>query len=189
MLGNTRQPCDEGVVRSQPDVAYCGHSAGRWVLTAAILGSSITFIDGTIINVVLPVLQRELGATVIQAQWILEAYALMLASLILVGGSLGDHLGRRRIFSIGVLLFALASIWCGLAPSITQLIIARGAQGVAAALLVPESLALISANFGKNRRGQAIGTWSGFTAHVDNWQMSLWEPPSRLSRNDETGHF
>lgn len=164
MLGNTRQPCDEGVVLSQPDVAYCGHSAGRWVLTAAILGSSITFIDGTVINVALPVMQRELGATVIQAQWIVEAYALMLASLILVGGSLGDHLGRRRIFSIGVLLFALASIWCGLAPSITQLIIARGAQGVAAALLVPESLALISANFGKNRRGQAIGTWSGFTA-------------------------
>ncbi len=88
----------------------------------------------------------------------------MLAALILVGGSLGDRLGRRRTFSAGVLLFALASVWCGLAPNITQLIVARGVQGVGAALLVPGSLALISANFGKQRRGQAIGTWSGFTS-------------------------
>ncbi len=164
MLGNTRQPCDEAVVHSQADVTDCGRTAGRWVLAAAILGSSITFIDGTVVNVVLPVLQRELGATVSEAQWIVESYALMLASLILVGGSLGDNLGRRRIFSAGLVLFALASIWCGLAPNITQLIFARAAQGVGAALLVPESLALISANFGKERRGQAIGTWSGFTA-------------------------
>lgn len=134
------------------------------MLAAAILGSSITFIDGTVVNVALPVLQSQLGATVAEAQWIVEAYALMLASLILVGGSLGDDLGRKRVFSVGVLLFALASIWCGLAPNISQLIVARGAQGVAAALLVPESLALISANFGKERRGQAIGTWAGFTA-------------------------
>ena len=164
MLGNTRQPCDEGVVRSQSDVVDCGQAAGQWVLAAAILGSSITFIDGTVINVALPVLQRELGASVAQTQWIVESYALMLASLILVGGSLGDKLGRRRIFSAGVLLFALASLWCGIAPNLTHLILARGAQGIAAALLVPESLALISANFGKERRGQAIGTWSGFTA-------------------------
>ncbi len=164
MLGNTRQPCDEAVVRSQPDVADCGQAAGRWVLAAAILGSSITFIDGTVVNVALPVLQRELGGSVVEAQWIVESYALMLAALMLVGGSLGDSLGRRRVFLVGVLLFAVASVWCGLAPDITQLIFARGAQGLAAALLVPESLALISANFGKERRGQAIGTWSGFTA-------------------------
>ncbi|HMK34612.1 MAG TPA: MFS transporter [Desulfomonilaceae bacterium] len=151
-------------MRSQPDVEDCGQAAGRWVLAAAILGSSITFIDGTVVNVALPVLQRELGASVIQAQWIVESYALMLAALILVGGSLGDSLGRRRVFLAGVLLFTVASVWCGLAPNITQLILARGAQGVAAALLVPESLALISANFSKDRRGQAIGTWSGFTA-------------------------
>lgn len=164
MLGNTRQPCDEAVVRSQPDVTDCGRTAGRWVLAAAILGSGITFVDGTVVNVALPVLQRELGATVAEAQWIVESYALMLASLILVGGSLGDNLGRRRIFLAGLVLFALASIWCGLAPNITQLIFARAAQGVGSALLVPESLALISANFGKEKRGQAIGTWSGFTA-------------------------
>jgi EmrB/QacA subfamily drug resistance transporter len=134
------------------------------VLAAAILGSGITFIDGTVVNVALPMLQSELGASVAKAQWIVESYALMLAVLILVGGSLGDRLGRRRVFSAGVLLFALASIWCGLAPDITQLIVARGVQGVGAALLVPGSLALISANFGKERRGQAIGTWSGFTS-------------------------
>lgn len=164
MLGNTRQPCDEAVVRSQPEVADCGQAAGRWVLAAAILGSSITFIDGTVVNVVLPVLQSELGASVAETQWLVESYALMLAALILVGGSLGDRLGRRRIFSAGVLLFSVASVWCGLAPNITQLIIARGVQGIGAALLVPGSLALISANFAKERRGQAIGTWSGFTA-------------------------
>src|SRR5205823_9009976 len=104
MLSNTRQPCDEAVVRSQPDVADCGRATGRWVLAAAILGSSITFIDGTVVNVALPVLQKELGASVSGAQWIVESYALMLASLMLVGGSLGDRLGRRRIFMIGVVL-------------------------------------------------------------------------------------
>jgi EmrB/QacA subfamily drug resistance transporter len=164
MLSDIRHPCDEAVVRSQPDVPDCGPATGRWVLAAAILGSSITFIDGTVVNVALPVLQRELSASVAEAQWIVESYALMLAALILVGGSLGDRLGRRRVFSAGVLLFALASVWCGLAPNITQLIVARGVQGVGAALLVPGSLALISANFSKERRGQAIGTWSGFTA-------------------------
>lgn len=164
MLSNARHPCDEAVVRSQPDVTDCGQAAGRWVLAAAILGSSITFIDGTVVNVVLPVLQSELGASVAEAQWIVESYALMLAALILAGGSLGDRLGRRRVFSAGVLLFALASVRCGLASSITQLIIARSVQGVGAALLVPGSLALISANFSRARRGQAFGTWSGFTA-------------------------
>ena len=164
MICNTRQPCDEGVVCSEPEVTDCGLTTGRWVLAAAILGSAITFIDGTVVNVVLPVLQKELDATVAEAQWIVESYALMLGALLLVGGSLGDGLGRRRVFSAGLVLFASASIWCGLAPNITQLIVARAAQGVGAALLVPGSLALISANFGKQRRGQAIGTWSGFTA-------------------------
>src|SRR5262245_37150397 len=125
MLSSTQQPCDEAVVRSQTQVTNCGQATGRWVLTSAILGSSITFIDGTVINVVLPVLQSELGASVAQAQWIVESYALMLAALILVGGSLGDRMGRRWIFMAGVWLFALASVWCGLSTSIIQLIIAR----------------------------------------------------------------
>jgi EmrB/QacA subfamily drug resistance transporter len=164
LLSNVRQPCDEALVRSQPEVRGCRGAQERWVLAAAILGSSITFIDGTVVNVALPVLQSELGASVAEAQWIVESYALTLAALMLAGGSLGDRLGRKRVFSAGVAFFGLASIWCGLASDISQLIIARGVQGVGAALLVPGSLALISANFDKDKRGQAIGTWSGFTA-------------------------
>lgn len=164
MLSHTRGPCDEMKVRWDGDVKDCGRSTGRWVLAAAILGSSITFIDGTVVNVALPILQEELRASVAGAQWIVESYALMLASLILVGGSLGDRLGRRRVFMTGVALFGVASLWCGLTGGIVGLVIARSVQGIGAALLVPGSLALISANFEKKRRGRAIGTWSGFTA-------------------------
>jgi EmrB/QacA subfamily drug resistance transporter len=134
------------------------------VLAATILGSSITFIDSTVVNVALPVLQRELGTDLVGAQWIVEAYALMLSALILVGGSLGDLKGRRRVFSMGLLLFALASAGCGLSQTTRQLIAARAVQGVGAAMLVPGSLAIISASFSKKERGRAIGTWSGFTA-------------------------
>ena len=164
MSSAVRQPCDEAVVASAPEGAPCDERVGRWVLAAAIIGSGITFIDGTVINVALPVLQEKLGASVAEAQWVVESYALLLAALILVGGSLGDRYGRRRVFSIGVALFAVASAWCGLAPDVTQLIVARAVQGVGAALLVPGSLALISATFSSEQRGRAIGTWSGFTA-------------------------
>jgi EmrB/QacA subfamily drug resistance transporter len=124
----------------------------------------MAFIDSTVVNVALPTLQTQLNATVADAQWVVESYALFVAALILVGGSLGDHLGRRRIFASGVALFAIASVWCGLAPNIQQLIFARGVQGVGAALLIPGSLAIISASFTKEQRGGAIGLWSGFTA-------------------------
>ena len=137
---------------------------GKWILAATILGSSLAFIDGTVVNVALPALQSALHATVSDIQWVVEAYALLLASLLLVGGSLGDRYGRRRIFILGVLLFAAASACCGFAASISLLVLARGAQGVGAALLVPGSLALISASFPAGERGRAIGTWSGFTA-------------------------
>jgi EmrB/QacA subfamily drug resistance transporter len=157
-------PCDKALIQSRPDVKDCGAAVGRWVLAAAILGSSITFIDGTVVNVALPILQRDLGASVGETQWVVESYALMLSALILVGGSLGDLFGRRKIFSLGVLLFGIASVLCGVAQSPNQLIIARGVQGIGAAMLVPGSLALISANFSKQRRGRAIGTWSGITA-------------------------
>ncbi len=123
----------------------------------------MVFIDGTVVNVALPVIQRSLGAGVDQAQWIVEAYALLLASLVLVGGALGDRLGRRRVFTAGVALFALASASCGLAPSATGLIAARAAQGVGGALLVPGSLALIGAAYPDAARGAAIGTWSAAT--------------------------
>ncbi|MEA2604139.1 MAG: hypothetical protein QOF89_5131 [Acidobacteriota bacterium] len=132
------------------------------MLAATILGSSMAFIDGTAVNVALPALQKSLGATVVQVQWVVEAYALFLSALLLVGGSLGDHFGRRRVFLTGFAGFALASAWCGLAPGTGQLIAARAVQGIAAALLVPGSLALLSASFDEKRRGRAIGTWSGF---------------------------
>jgi EmrB/QacA subfamily drug resistance transporter len=124
----------------------------------------MAFIDSTVVNVALPVLQTGLKATVADVQWVVEAYALFVAALILVGGSLGDHFGRRRIFILGVALFAIASAWCGLAPTIQQLIIARGIQGIGGALLIPGSLAIIGASFTDAQRGAAIGLWSGFTA-------------------------
>jgi len=164
MLANSKLPCDEAVIRSDRDVQDCERKVGRWVLAAAILGSSISFIDGTVVNVALPVLQTSLQASVAQTQWVVEAYSLMLSALILVGGSLGDRLGRKKIFAAGVFVFGVASAWCGIAPGINQLILARAAQGIGAAMLVPGSLALISANFSKKNRGRAIGTWSGFTA-------------------------
>jgi EmrB/QacA subfamily drug resistance transporter len=134
-----------------------------WVLVATILGSSLSFIDGTVVNVALPTIQRELGATVADVQWIIEAYALFLSALLLVGGSLGDRLGRRRIFSLGVIIFTVASVGCGFAPNTTVLILSRALQGIGGALLVPGSLAIISASFTGKERGQAIGTWSAFT--------------------------
>src|SRR5438045_2222271 len=119
-------------------------TAARWSLAATILGSSMAFIDGTVVNVAMPVLQSDLHARIDQAQWIADAYLLVLSSLILVGGALGDRLGRVRVFGAGVVLFTAASAWCGLAPGVGQLIIARGVQGVGAALLVPGSLAIIA---------------------------------------------
>lgn len=124
----------------------------------------MTFIDGTVVNVALPALQRELGATITDVQWVVEAYALFLGALLLIGGSLGDQFGRKRIFLIGVFWFTAASAWCGVASSPRFLIIGRALQGIGAALLVPGSLAIISATFDGAERGRAIGTWSGFSA-------------------------
>lgn len=158
------QPCDEAVIKSKAAAAPCPKAAKPWILAATILGSSMAFIDGTVVNVALPALQTNLNATVVDMQWVVEAYALFLAALLLAGGSLGDHFGRKRVYAVGVALFALASVWCGLAPNVNHLIVARALQGVGGALLVPGSLALISASFADEERGQAIGTWSGFTA-------------------------
>ena len=124
----------------------------------------MAFIDSTVVNVALPALQSTLGATVVDVQWVVESYGLFLGALILAGGSIGDLLGRRRVFVAGVAVFAIASAWCGLATSIHELIIARAAQGVGAAFLVPGSLAIISSSFPEGERGRAIGTWSGFTS-------------------------
>ena len=124
----------------------------------------MAFIDGTVVNVALPALQTSLHATVSDVQWVVESYALMLAALLLVGGSLGDRFGRRKVYVLGTVLFAAGSAWCGLSNSVDMLILARAVQGLGAALLVPGSLALISASFPEETRGRAIGTWSGFTA-------------------------
>ncbi len=157
-------PCDESVLRSGASDAPCSRAAALWILIATILGSSLAFIDSTVVNVALPAMQANFHATVVDVQWIVESYGLFLAALILVGGSLGDLFGRRRIFVTGVTIFALASAACGLSTTIGQLIAARSMQGAGAALRVPGSLAIISASFDEKSRGQAIGTWSGFTA-------------------------
>lgn len=133
------------------------------MLAATILASSMAFIDSTVVNVALPALQTSLHANVVGVQWVVESYGLFLGALILAGGSLGDLFGRRRMFLSGVGIFAIASIACGFAPTLQQLIVERSIQGVGAAFLVPGSLSLISENFEEARRGQAIGTWSGFT--------------------------
>jgi MFS family permease len=118
----------------------------------------MAFIDGTVVNVALPSLQASLGATIQEVQWVVEAYALLLSALLLTGGALGDLYSRRKVFATGVVVFAAASMWCGLSTNITELISARSLQGVGGALLVPGSLALISSSFPEEERGRAIGT-------------------------------
>ncbi len=159
-----KSPCDEAVIRTVSRTQPCQRDVRPWVLAATILGSSMAMIDGSVVNVALPVMQAQLNATSTQVQWVVESYALFLAALILVGGSLGDRYGRRRIFTIGVAFFVIASVGCGLALDVNQLILARSLQGIGGALLVPGSLAIISAAFDADQRGRAIGTWSGFTA-------------------------
>ena len=163
MATAAKPPCDEAVIltgRCAPDLAR----TQRWVLAAAILGSSMAFIDGTVVNVALPALQTGLQATISQFQWVIESYALFLSALMLTGGALGDLYGQRQIFTLGNVLFAAGSAACGVSPNISLLIPARAIQGIGGALLVPGSLALISESFPPAERGRAIGTWSGFTS-------------------------
>lgn len=135
---------------------------GRWILAATILGTGMVFLDGTVVNVALPTLGQDLGAGLSGLQWVINAYTLTLAALILLGGSLGDRLGRRRVFVVGLVWFAVASLLCGLAPNVPFLVVARALEGVGGALLTPGSLALIQASFDPADRARAIGTWSGF---------------------------
>lgn len=158
-----RLPCDEAAIRCGPCAPAAAPAAGPRVLAATILGSSLAFIDGTVVSVALPAIAREFRATGTEVQWVVEGYALLLSALLLVGGSLGDRFGRRRVYALGVALFTVASIACGLSTSVRWLILARCLQGLGAALLVPGSLALISASFAPEARGRAIGTWSGFS--------------------------
>ena len=157
MVGPHRLPCETPEAHKPSSTAAV---STRWVLPATILGSSMSFIDGSVVNVALPAMQRSLETSFGTMQWVVNGYMLTLASLILLGGSAGDRFGRRRMFMIGLAGFAAASLACGLAPSATWLIAARLAQGVAAALLTPASLAIIGAAFSGEARGPAIGTWA-----------------------------
>jgi EmrB/QacA subfamily drug resistance transporter len=154
-------PCDELVIRAQAAAHGRPCRRKKLALAATVLGSSMAFIDGSVVNVALPALQNELGASVAAMQWVVDAYLLFLASLVLVGGALGDRFGRRRIFVTGIALFTLASAACGFAPNSAVLIAARAAQGVGAALLVPSSLSILGAVFDESERGRAIGVWAG----------------------------
>nr|WP_143752245.1 MFS transporter [Burkholderia sp. SRS-W-2-2016] len=174
-------PCDELVIRAQPATTDFPCRRKRLALAATILGSSMAFIDGSVVNVALPSIQSELGASVAALQWVVNAYLLLLGSLVLVGGSLGDVLGRRTVFIAGIALFTLASVACGLAPNAAALIAARAVQGIGAALLVPSSLAIIGAVFDDAARGRAIGTWAGVGAITSalgpvagGWLVDVW---------------
>ena len=139
---------------------------GKWIMVSAILASAMAFIDSTALNVVLPSLQKSLNATGTDLFWLLNAYLLMLASLILIGGSLGDKLGRKKIFMLGIFIFIIGSAACGFAPSVFLLIVFRIIQGIGGALMIPGSLSLISSSINENERGKAIGTWSAITTMV-----------------------
>src|ERR1700688_3294873 len=142
-----RTPCDESVMRSAGAKVRCKPDARLWILAATILGSSLAFIDGTVVNVALPAIQANFHTTVVDVQWVVESYGLFLGALILVGGSLGDLFGRRRMFLAGVGIFATASLACGFSLNVQQLVAARSVQGIGAAFLVPGSLSIISASF------------------------------------------
>ncbi len=148
---------DAGEVQGMPSF---DERQGTWVLIATILASSMAFIDSTALNVALPALQHDLGASGSELLWLINAYLLMLASLILVGGAMGDVFGRKKVFAAGIILFMLASLCCGLAPHVEMLIAFRALQGIGGALMIPGSLAIISAVFPAHKRGRAIGTWS-----------------------------
>jgi EmrB/QacA subfamily drug resistance transporter len=158
------RPCDEAAIRATTPAAGCTKSAKPWVLAVTILASTISYIDESVVNVALPTIEADLRTSAAATQWLINAYMLVLTALVLVGGAAGDRLGRRRVLIAGIGLFAAASLWCGLSPSISSLIVARAVQGAGAALLIPCSLAIIGATFDENERGKAIGTWAAFSA-------------------------
>lgn len=144
-----------------PPLLRTGSARGRRVIAAAVLGSGVAFLDGTVVHAALPAMSDDLDAGLTGIQWVLSAYLLTLGALVVVGGAFGDRFGRRRVFMVGLVGFGVSSLLCGVAPTIESLIAARAVQGVAAALLVPGSLAILSASFHPDDRGRAIGAWSG----------------------------
>src|SRR6202171_4038588 len=165
MVGFTPPPCDAGIIRATPAVdAALSQRRKQLTLAATILGSSMAFIDGMVVNIALPAIQQALHADAASTQWIVNAYLLLLGALVLVGGSAADLYGRRRIFVLGIAIFATASIACGLSPNITVLVVSRAVQGLGAALLTPASLAMLGATFDQHERSHAIGIWAGVGA-------------------------
>jgi EmrB/QacA subfamily drug resistance transporter len=164
MVSSRSSPCDEATIRATPASGDCAAAAKPWVLLVAILASSISYIDESVVYVALPAIETDLGASIVIIQWLVNAYTLTLSAFLLLGGAAGDRFGRRRILVAGVAIFAAASVWCGLSHNIVQLILARAIQGGGAALLIPCSLAIIGATFDDSERGKAIGTWAGFSA-------------------------
>ena len=157
------QPCDAVVIRCTRTSAPCRPSSRPWVIAAASLGSGMAFLDSTVVNVALPAVQADLRASAREAQWVYGAYALVLAALVLIGGSLGDRYGRRRVFVLGAAIFAATSTWCALAPGSGQLVAARAVQGIGGTLLVPASLAIVGASFEGRLRAKAIGLWGALS--------------------------
>src|SRR5712672_1936188 len=165
MVGFIRPPCDAGVIRGTPAFpAALSQKRKRLTLAATILGSSMAFIDGSVVNIALPAIQQALHADAAATQWIVNAYLLLLGALVLVGGSAADLYGRRRIFLVGIAVFTAASIACGFSPNVEALIVSHAAQGFGAAMLTPASLAMLGATFDEHERSHAIGIWAGVGA-------------------------
>jgi EmrB/QacA subfamily drug resistance transporter len=157
-------PCDAAEIQSTRSAQPCDPRARAWILAAAILGSAMAFIDGSAVNVALPVMEQSLATSLPAMQWVVNAYTLLLSAGLLIGGAAGDRFGRRRVFVAGIAVFVAASVACGLAPNVVSLILARAVQGLGGALLVPSTLAIIGASFAAEERGRAIGTWAAFSA-------------------------
>lgn len=164
MITAKAAPCDEGAIRSIAATGTCPEAAKAWVLFGTILASTIAYIDESVVNIALPTIEKDLATSAAVIQWLVNAYTLSLAALLLIGGAAADRFGRRKMFIVGVSIFAAASLFCGLSPNVAVLISARIVQGFGAALLIPCSLALIGASFADQERGRAIGTWAGFSA-------------------------
>ena len=164
MINPKPRPCEELLAQSARGRAACTRHQKPWVLAATVLGSTMAYVDESVVNVALPVMERDLNASLSAMQWVVNAYTLCAAALLLLGGAAGDMYGRRRIFAVGISVFAVTSLGCGFAASVLLLIGARIAQGLGAALLIPCSLAIIGAAFDEDERGKAIGVWSGSTA-------------------------
>jgi EmrB/QacA subfamily drug resistance transporter len=164
MVNPKARPCGEAMIRSTRGTLDCARAQKRWVLAASVLASTMAFVDESVVSVALPRMQTDLGTTLAAMQWVVNAYTLCMSALLLIGGAAGDQLGRRRMFLIGVVIFAVASLGCGFAPNASVLIVSRAIQGVGAALLIPCSLAIIGAAFDEKERGAAIGVWSGASA-------------------------